>query len=347
MAFQPAIASMSLGRAWVHGLEDKLSEATKAGFTGIEIFYEDLEYFARDLANLAPNTPPSSTHLIEAATRIRTICSQHKLQIIGLQPFLFYEGLLDREQHSKLIEKLHLWLDLADALDTDTVQIPSNFLPADQLMGDLEVIIGDLIEVADIGSARSRPIRFAYENLCWGTHVDTWEKAWEVVRRVDRANFGICLDTFNIAGRVWADPESLDGKAEDADRKLRESLKKLVRTVDVEKVFYIQLVDAERLDKPLDSDHEWFVEGQPARMSWSRNARCFMGEEEERGAYLPVWDVAEAIIHKLGYRGHVSMELFSRTMANPDPSVPHEHARRGMVSWKKIKEGLRLEETGA
>jgi 4-hydroxyphenylpyruvate dioxygenase len=344
MPFQPAIASMSLGRAWVHGLENKLREAAKAGFRGIEIFYEDLEYFAKEISNIASDATPSATQLIQAATRIRSICSHHNLEIIGLQPFLFYEGLLDREQQAKLIEKLHLWLDLADALGTDTVQIPSNFLPADQLTGDIDIIVKDLVEVADIGSSRPRPIRFAYENLCWGTRVDTWEAAWEVVRRVDRANFGICLDTFNIAGRVWADPSRPNGKVEDADHKLRESLAAMVRTVDVAKVFYIQLVDAERLDAPLGRDHAYYVEGQPARMSWSRNARCFMGEGE-RGAYLPVWEVAEAIVHGLGYRGFVSMELFSRTMTDPDPSVPHEHARRGMVSWRKVREGLRLEES--
>jgi 4-hydroxyphenylpyruvate dioxygenase len=337
---------MSLGRAWVHGLEHKLKEAAKAGFRGIEIFYEDLEYFARNLAHIATDATPAANQLIEAATRIRSICEQQNLEIIGLQPFLFYEGLLDREQHAKLIKKLHLWLDIADALGTSTVQIPSNFLPASQLTGDFDVIVKDLIEVADIGSTRPRPIRFAYENLCWGTHVDTWEAAWEVVRRVDRANFGICLDTFNIAGRVWADPETADGKVEDADRRLKESLKAMVQTVDVEKVFYIQLVDAERLDAPLGRAHPYYAEGQPARMSWSRNARCFMGEEE-RGAYLPVWEVAEVIIHELGYRGYVSMELFSRTMADADASVPHEHAQRGMISWGKIREGLRLGEKDA
>ena len=72
-----------------------------------------------------------------------------------------------------------------------------------------------------------------------------------------------------------------------------------------------------------------------------------MGEEEARGGYLPVWGAAEAIAHGLGYRGFVSMELFSRTMNDPDPSVPHEHARRGMVSWGKIKERLRLEDLDA
>ena len=171
----------------------------------------------------------------------------------------------------------------------------------------MDVVVNDLIEVADIGSARPKPIRFAYENLCWGTHVDTWEGGWEVVRRVDRANFGLCLDTFNIAGRVWADPERADGKVEgDADAKLRDSLKALVETVDVSKVFYIQLVDAERLDAPLDRDHEYYAEDQAARMSWSRNARCFMGEEEERGRQGRLdWNVGDGRRRLAGKRGSV------------------------------------------
>lgn len=334
---------MSLGRAWVHRLEEKIREASTAGFRGIEIFYEDLEYFARSVAGIeSSDTTPSPAQLIEAADRVRELCSTQGLAIIGLQPFLFYEGLLDRDEHRARIEKLKVWFEIADALDTDTIQIPSNFLPAEQLSGDMSVIVADMVEVADLGSRRARPIRFAFENLCWGTHIDTWEQAWEVVRRVDRANFGICLDTFNIAGRVWADPASADGKVPDADARFDESLKRLVETVDLTKVFYIQLVDAERLDKPLVEGHEFYAAAQPARMSWSRNARCFM-YESDRGAYLPVEKVARAIIHGLGYTGYVSMELFSRTMADPDPKVPHEHAVRGMRSWNRVTEALKLD----
>lgn len=336
---------MSLGRAGHHSLEHKLQQASTAGFRGVEIFYEDLEYFARALPGFE-NTrdgkePLPANQLVAAATEIRKLCADLNLEIVGLQPFLFYEGLLDRTEHAKRIEKLNVWFEIADALDVDIIQIPSNFLTASQLTGDVDAVVADMVEVADLGAKRARPIRFAYENLCWGTHVDTWEQAWEIVRRVDRTNFGMCLDTFNIAGRVWADPARADGKVENADEALEASLKRMVEVVDVAKVFYIQLVDAERLESPLVEGHEWYAEDQPARMSWSRNARCFM-YENERGGYLPVEKVARAIVDGLGYKGWISMELFSRTMSDPRPEVPKEHASRGIRSWEKIVNALAL-----
>jgi 4-hydroxyphenylpyruvate dioxygenase len=69
-------------------------------------------------------------------------------------------------------------------------------------------------------------------------------------------------------------------------------------------------------------------------MSWSRNARLFAFEE---GGYLPIMDVTKAITEGLGYKGWVSMELFSRTMADPSEQVPAEHARRAAIAWDKIQ----------
>ncbi|KAI0163110.1 putative 4-hydroxyphenylpyruvate dioxygenase [Pestalotiopsis sp. NC0098] len=338
MSYQPAIMSASLGRAWIHDFHYKMEQAAKAGFKGMEIFYEDLEYMARERAE---NAAPSDEDILDAAREAYTVCQKHDLTIIGLQPFLFYEGLKDRAQHDKLIEKMKLWLRLADILHTDTIQIPGNFLPRDQLTDDLDVHAADLRQLADMGAAHDPPVRYAYENLCWSTFTDTWEKAWDMVRRVDRPNFGLCLDTFNIAGRMWADPASPTGKTADADADLAASIECMVREVDLAKVFYIQVVDAERLDAPLVPGHPFHVDGNPARMMWSRNARTFM-YEEDRGAYLPVEDVAKAIIHKLGYKGYVSMELFSRTMSEEGQHVPDEHARRGMVAWGKLCQRLDL-----
>ena len=343
MAWQPAIMGASLGRAWLHDFDYKMEQASKAGFKGMEIFYEDLEYLARKLAGVSDaSVTPTTEQLLAAARHAGQVCQKLNLEVIGLQPFLFYDGLKDREQHDRLIEKIKVWFQMAKLLNTATIQIPANFLPADQLTDDFDVIASDLRELADMGAKEEPAIRFAYENLCWSTRVDTWEKLWDVVKRVDRPNFGVCLDTFNIAGRVWADPESPTGQTPNADADLKASLKRMVAEVDLAKVFSIQVVDAERLDSPLVKGHPFFVEGNPARMNWSRNARLFM-YEEDRGGYLPVEEVAKVLIHDMGFKGYVSMELFSRTMAEEGQHVPDEHAQRGMASWRNMVERLSLQ----
>ncbi|KAE8158674.1 xylose isomerase-like protein [Aspergillus tamarii] len=308
--------------------------AARAGFKGVEIFYEDLEYLAKDKG------PVDDSTLLAAARETRATCDHHGLKVIGMQPFLFYEGLTDRAQHRQKIERLKLWFAIVKILRTDTIQIPSNF-QTEGISGDLDLIVSDMIEVADLGLREEPVIRFAYENLAWGTFISTWESLWEVVRRVDRPNFGCCLDTFNIAGRVWADPASTSGKTVDADAQLAASLQSLIKTVDVSKVFYVQVVDAERMQQPLIEGHPFYVEGQPARMSWSRNARLFL-YEQERGGYLPVVQVAEAFLKGLGFEGWVSMELFSRSMADPDSTVPETHAQRGIKAWNRLAEELDL-----
>lgn len=323
----------------MHNLDAKIEQAFLAGFEGIEIFYEDLEYLARAHESSSdPKCSPDEEALLSAARVIRRMCDEANLTIIGLQPFLFYEGLLDRERHRALITKLKVWFKLVKILGTNVIQIPTNFMQ-EGITGDMNVIVADMIEVADLGLRETPLVRFAYESLAWGTFIDTWEGVWEVVSRVDRPNFGCCLDTFNIAGRVWADPAVVGGCTPNAGADLKASMRRLVQTVDVNKVFYVQVVDAERMQQPLVEGHPFYVADQPARMSWSRNARLFAFEHDP-GADLPVVEIAKVIVQELGYKGWISMELFSRTMADPSPHVPEIHARRGMQSWRRLREEL-------
>ncbi|KAM3075938.1 hypothetical protein ACMFMG_006549 [Clarireedia jacksonii] len=329
--FKTAISSMSLGRAWVHDMTPKLDAAANHGLNGIEMFYEDLEYLAK--AESRSNSP-SADDLLHAASTIRTLCDERGLTIIGLQPFFHYEGLKDRDEHARRIEKLRLWFRIAKILGTDTIQIPSSFLPKEEITDDINVVVKDLQEVADMGAKEKPIIRFSYENLSWGTYFDVWEAGWDIVKRVDRTNFGVCLDTFHIGGRVYADPSSSDGKTPNAEKDIEESIKRLVERMDVNKVFYIQVGDAEKMRDPLIKGHAFWADGQPARMSWSRNARLFAGED---GGYLPVEAITKAIIDGLGYKGWVSMELFNRSMNEAGPQVPDQHARRAAASWEVIK----------
>ncbi|KAL7623607.1 3-dehydroshikimate dehydratase [Parahypoxylon ruwenzoriense] len=332
-----AITSMSLGRCGAgHSLPNKLAMARLYGYEAIELFHEDL----LDIAQQLPGGGTAENQL-EAARIVRQLCRESELEILCLQPFAHYEGLLDRQAHFSRLDQLSLWFQLARVLGTDLIQIPSSFLPSSELSEDRSVAVADLRKVADMGLRQLPPIRFVYEALCWGTRCDLWEQSWDIVQAVDRPNFGLCLDTFNIAGRIYADPASPTGRTPDCDQAVRESMNRLVTTVDVRKVFYVQVVDAERLSQPLVQGHEFYNAEQPVRMSWSRNCRLFYGEED-RGAYLPVAEISRAIFHGLGYEGWVSMELFNRRMSDRDQIVPYELARRGAVAWAKLTKDMKL-----
>ena len=327
MPCRPAISSHSLGRAWVHGLPKKLDQAAKYGFD-IELFYEDLVYVAKELPGGAvPENLSAAAHIIHS------LCDERGISIVCLQPFMHYEGLRDRRKHAKRVEEMKLWIGMAKILDTQIITIPSTFLSREKASGDLSVVVADMREVADLAAPHG--IKLAYESLAWGTYVDTWEQCWNVVQLVDRSNFGICLDTFNIAARIYADPASATRRTTSAEADTKASLRRMVSTLSAEKIFFVQVVDAEYLDEPLVEGHPYYVAGQSARMSWSRNCRLFYGEQE-RGAYLPIKAILSAILIDVGFEGWVSAELFNKSLADSDPSVPQQHAKRAAVAWEKI-----------
>ncbi|KAF2863838.1 3-dehydroshikimate dehydratase [Piedraia hortae CBS 480.64] len=337
MVCKKAISSHSLGRAAVHDFTSKLNQAARYGFD-LELFYEDLQYVAKSKSGSEEEC------LLEAARDIRTQCKQRCISIICLQPFMHYEGLRDRQKHAQRIKEMELWIQLALELHTPLICIPSSFLPESEASGDLDLIVADLREVADLAAPHG--LLMTYESLAWGTHSDTWERSWEIVQRVDRHNFGLCLDTFNMAGRVYADPAVEGGRTPNAEADMAASLRRLVQDVDVSKVFFVQVVDAAYLSRPLDENHEYYVPGQPARMSWSRNCRLFYGEHD-RGAYLPIAAILKAILVDLGYHGYVSAELFSASLFDPSPDTPAEHARRATISWRKIERDFLARHMGA
>lgn len=224
------------------------------------------------------------------------------------------------------------------------VVVPSTFL-TEGVTGDRDVLVADMREIADLAAQQRPVVRIAYEGLCWGTFVDTWQAAYEVVCGVDRANFGTCLDVFNICGREFADPAAEGGCMVGAERALEASLERMKDVMDVSKVFLVQVADGERMREPLVEGHAFHVKGQPSRMSWSRNARLFPGETE-KDAYLPVLDVMRAITGRDGlrYDGWISTEIFSRTLVDPRPEMIEEHARRAEISWGWMERELGWQE---
>jgi len=190
MILQPAIATVSLGRSEAgHTLLSKIEKAAKHSFKGIEVFFECLEYHAKGLAGGL-----SDANLLVAAQQVRESCNSYGITVMVLQPFIFFGGIIDPLVHAEAIKRLELWLKLAKTLGTDLIQIPTNFL-AQGTTGDRDRTTADMIEVAKMGMQQDPPIRFAYEGVAWGNHIDTWDGTWDIVKAVNMPNFGLCLDT--------------------------------------------------------------------------------------------------------------------------------------------------------
>jgi 4-hydroxyphenylpyruvate dioxygenase len=141
--------------------------------------------------------------------------------------------------------------------------------------------------------------------MCWSTYAWRWQDSWRLVKAVDRPNFGLVLDAFHIAGWEFADPTIEGGIRPDGSSRLEESLKELVASVNGKRIFYVQLVDAEKQDLPIakDTGNPYYNPGQQPRMSWSRNCRVFP-YEEDRGAHMPIEQVCKAFL-ETGFSGWI------------------------------------------
>lgn len=329
MSLVPAIATVSLGRATAgHQLPAKIKAAASHSMKGIEVFYECLEQHAFDITGSI-----NYQSLMKAAKEVAELCSEYGMKVVCLQPLLFFEGLTDESARAASFERLKLWFKLCHTLETDLIQIPTNF-QQHGTTGATDQIVVDLTEAAMLGLEESPVIRFAYEGVSWGTHIDTWDGSWQIVKRIDLPNFGLCLDTFHIAARVWGDPMSVTGQSCTGDADLATSMEKMVAELDVSKIFYVQIGDAERLSSPIAPHHEFYASHEPARMSWSRNARLF-AFEHDRGAHLPINLVMDTLFRRLTYRGWVSAEMFSRELYEQDPDLTKRYAQRAERSWKR------------
>jgi 4-hydroxyphenylpyruvate dioxygenase len=342
MECKPAITTVSLGAAKYHSTFDKIEEAAKNGFMAIELFIDDLETLARGIRSSPATVTPPRDAVLAAATQIRGHCEKLGVTVLNLQPLRFYEGLVNRKKRNQILDEVvPIWMDALTILGADTILVPSNFLPEEpatelpQTVGDFDIIVEDLRELAARGAQHQPTIKFAYEALAWGTHVNTWEMSWNIVQAVDRPNLGIALDTFNIAGAVYADPTTAGGLvAGTAEADLRSSLDRMASTLDLRKLFIVQIADAERLSQPLLPGHPYYVAGQPSRLSWSRNCRLFLCESD-RGGFLPVLSILKTIID-LGWTGYLAYEIFSRTLASTDHQTPAQHAERAKRSWQQL-----------
>ncbi|KJX95549.1 3-dehydroshikimate dehydratase like protein [Zymoseptoria brevis] len=298
-------ASCSLGCKPSHDVPARLSAISSAGFTGIELSMPDLVSFAQQTSSSGDNINDHSFDiLVEAASNLKSILEKEGLEVMLLQPFANFEGWpADSPERKDAFQRLEGWTRIMQAVGCKTLQVGSTDTPTSKIGTDRSRFVGDLRELADY--LGERELRIAYENWCWSTHAPDWADVWDICEKVDRENFGLCLDTFQSAGGEWADPSTQSGLVEDGRSKeqveadWKSSCERLARTIPAEKIYLLQISDAYRMKDPLVEK-----DGVAPRGRWSGKFRPLPYE-----GYLPVEDFAKAVL-KTGFRGWFSYEIF-------------------------------------
>ena len=147
-------------------------------------------------------------------------------------------------------------------------------------------------QLAELGDeAAARGLLLAYEALAWGRHVNRLTQAWDVVRRAGHPAVTLAVDTFHVLAR-GDDGDALAG-------------------VPGDRIGFLQVADAplKRMDV----------------LEWSRHFRCFPGQ-----GMLDVTGVVAATLGA-GYRGPVSLEVFSDVVRESDQAVTARDAYRSLV----------------
>mgnify|MGYP004716885629 CR=1 FL=1 len=164
--------------------------------------------------------------------------------------------------------------------------------------------------------------------------VADWEESLRIVNIVNRPNFGLCLDTYHVLARVWADPRNKSGVRPGAAAALRDTIQRFRDTCPAEKIVYIQLCDGEFMDPPFSPSHSAHNDEHDVLFHWCMWGRVFP-LEVEAGAYFPLEEILRAWLIERGWKGWVSMETFHRTMYDED-QVPDVWAKRAVLSWDRI-----------
>jgi 4-hydroxyphenylpyruvate dioxygenase len=341
------IATLSLGHHSLHSLTSRIHAAAHAGYHVIDLFDEDWAAYLTDENGLDSTDPwePSEAKLA-AARQLRDLIASLGMRIACSQPLREIEGHLDAAGREAAMSRVAARFPFLRAFGADLVFMCSNTrarMPGVTCTTDYQTTARDLAALGDVArefSARDGGplLKIGYEPLSWGGR-NTWASAWEVVRAADRDNVGLILDSFNLLAVEFADPFSTAGEGgmlyptrEQAVRVLRASLAALVATVPPEKIFFVQVADAECVDPSvlvLPTDPSL-----PRILPWSRLHRLFP-MEQDRGGYLPA-DMVLAAILETGYKGPLSIEVFSHFLHEKGHQVPVQLAKRGINGLRNL-----------
>jgi 4-hydroxyphenylpyruvate dioxygenase len=217
--------------------------------------FENVEIFESDLLG-----SPESAPVIGAMMR------DLGLTCVAFQPFRDFEG-MPGPQRNRVFDRAERKFDLLQELGTDLMLVSSNVSP--DALGDRARIVDDFRELGE--RALARGFRVAFEALAWGRHIRDHRDAWDIVKRVDHEAVGLALDAFSSL--------ALDIPIES------------IRSIDVRKIFHVQIADAPLLS--MDPQ------------SWSRHFRCMPGQGD-----MALVDYV-GTLRTIGYGGVLSLEIFN------------------------------------
>ncbi|KAJ4301121.1 hypothetical protein N0V90_003211 [Kalmusia sp. IMI 367209] len=314
-----AVSSISLGKHSSHTLERKIQAAATNGFDGLELVYNELSQHAAS----------KSQSTIDSARQIGRFATNHSVTILTLNAFKNFEGNLQIPLDERL-RQAQEWMDVALALGTRIIQVPSMFLP--ESTGEEKIIVSDLQALADL--AAQYDLDIAYEAVAFAKHNALWQDSLRITKLVQRPNFRICMDSYHIHARLWSDACAKSGRLPGGDEALERSMKEFLSDCPKELVSYVQLSDASRWDPPLSMHDAAFdsLEIRDPRLLWSRIARPFPLEEP---GYFPVVDVARTWLIDYAWDGWVSLEGFLKE-TDSEECGPEVMARRGRASIAKL-----------
>ncbi|KAH0528791.1 hypothetical protein TsFJ059_003606 [Trichoderma semiorbis] len=297
-----SFASCSIPPHFKASLPEKLEAIRNAGFDGIEMSMPDILEYGSHIEGEKIREDDYDT-LSDVAGKIRILTDQLGLEILMLQPFSRFEGWqkdTQPQERSEAFARAKGWIRIMESLGTDMLQVGSS--DAQDISPSLDEHAQDLRELADLLGEKG--FRLAYENWCWATYAPTWKDVWEISRKADRKNIGLCLDTFQSAGGEYGDPSTESGYIEDfssaeLDSRWKHSLTELEHTVPGDKIFLLQISDAYKMKPPLRDTKE-----RP-RSVWSHDYRPL----PFNGGYLPIQDFLKSVL-RTGFRGWLSVEVF-------------------------------------
>ncbi|KAL6908634.1 xylose isomerase-like protein [Trichoderma evansii] len=297
-----AFASCSIPRYFDAKLPQKLEAIRNAGFDGIEISMPDILAYGCDIEGRKLKEDDYDI-LSDVAGKIRILTDQLGLVILMLQPFSRFEGWhknTHAHERREAFTRAKGWIRIMECLGTDMLQVGSS--DARDISSSLDDHALDLQQLADLLAEKG--FRLAYENWCWATYASKWKDVWEILRKADRRNIGLCLDTFQSAGGEYGDPSTESGYIEDLsptelDSRWKQSLAELEQTVPGDKIFVLQVSDAYKMKRPLRNTKD------RARSIWSHDYRPL----PFGGGYLPIQDFLNSVL-RTGFRSWLSVEVF-------------------------------------